>query len=56
MQALFPMDGLGQVALITDPKLHLGSRLAVVTRKPLDDVASQTHSLAKGWPLLNQGS
>ena len=41
LKTLFPMDGQGQVALITDPQLHLGSRLAVVTRKPLDDVALQ---------------
>lgn len=38
---LFPMDGNAQVALITEPQLELGSRLAVVSRKPLDDMTLQ---------------
>lgn len=32
---LFPMDGDAHVALITDPNLRLGSRIAVLSRKPL---------------------
>lgn len=38
---LFPMDGKAQIALITEPHLKLGSRLAVISRKPLDDITLQ---------------
>lgn len=34
--SLFPMGGESEVAFLTDPGLQLGSRLAVISRKPLD--------------------
>lgn len=35
---LFPMDGTAEVGLVTDPQLGLGSRIAVVSRKPVDAI------------------
>jgi len=42
--ALFPMDGDAQVGLVTDPNLQLGSRIAVISRKPLDGIKLQIES------------
>ena len=44
--ALFPMDGDAQVGLVTDVNLQLGSRLAVISRKPLDDIRLQIESFS----------
>ena len=41
--ALFPMDGEGQITIITEKKLRLGSRIAVMSRKSLDDVNLKLH-------------
>lgn len=38
LSALFPMGGQGLVGLITDPNVQLGSRLAVISRKPLNEM------------------
>lgn len=42
--ALFPMDGDAQVGLVTDTNLQLGSRIAVISRKPLDGIKLQIES------------
>ena len=42
--ALFPMDGDAQIGLVTDPSLQLGSRIAVLSRKPLDGIKLQLKS------------
>lgn len=39
--ALFPMDGDAQIGLVTDLSLQLGSRIAVISRKPLDGIKLQ---------------
>ena len=44
--ALFPMDGDAQVGLVTDPNLQLGSRIAVISRKPLDGIKLQLESFS----------
>lgn len=44
--ALFPMNGDAQVGLVTDPSLQLGSRLAVISRKPLDGIELQLESFS----------
>ncbi|WP_162143709.1 endonuclease/exonuclease/phosphatase family protein [Hellea balneolensis] len=42
--SLFPMDGDAQIGLVTDVNLQLGSRIAVISRKPLDDIQLQIES------------
>lgn len=42
--ALFPMDGEAQIGLVTDASLQLGSRIAVISRKPLDGIKLQLES------------
>jgi len=44
--ALFPMDGDAQVGLVTDTNLQLGSRIAVISRKPLDGIKLQIESFS----------
>lgn len=44
--ALFPMNGDAQIGLLTDINLQLGSRIAVISRKPLDAVKLQIKSFS----------
>lgn len=47
--ALFPMDGKAQVAFLSDKNIQIGSRMAVMSRKPLADVRLNLHQ----FPLSN---
>ena len=44
--ALFPMGGEAQIGVLTDPNTKLGSRIAVLSRKPLSALGMQTYDFA----------
>lgn len=44
--ALFPMSGDAQLGLLTGLNAQLGSRIAVISRKPLDDIRLQVESFS----------
>jgi len=49
--ALFPMNDKAQIALMTNPNLELGSRIAVMSQKPLNELKLQIESfpVSKVW-------